>query len=76
MNTTTITSNEAIVLELPAEIQERLLVQKFGGTSVGTPERIKAVAERIQENVKRGHNVVVVVSAMGSTTDDLVDLAA
>lgn len=76
MNTTTITSNEAIVLELPAEIQERLLVQKFGGTSVGTPERIKAVAERVHENVKRGHNVVVVVSAMGSTTDDLVDLAA
>jgi aspartate kinase len=61
---------------LPKEIQERLIVQKFGGSSVGTTERIKAVAKRIQENVKRGHNVVVVVSAMASTTDDLINLAS
>ena len=63
-------------LDLPSDIQDRLIVQKFGGSSVANPERIKAVAERISENVKRGHNVVVVVSAMGSTTDDLVDLAS
>ena len=62
-------------LTLPIDIQERLIVQKFGGTSLGTPERIKAVAERISENVQRGHSVVVVVSAMGDTTDDLLLLA-
>ncbi|MFZ1820650.1 MAG: aspartate kinase [Acidimicrobiia bacterium] len=62
-------------LTLPIDIQERLIVQKFGGTSLGTPERIKAVAERISENVQRGHSVVVVVSAMGDTTDGLLLLA-
>ena len=62
-------------LTLPIDIQERLIVQKYGGTSLGTPERIKAVAERISENVQRGHSVVVVVSAMGDTTDDLLLLA-
>lgn len=53
----------------------RLLVQKFGGTSVGSPERIKAVADRIQESYQQGRPLVVVVSAMGDTTDDLIDLA-
>ena len=52
-----------------------LIVQKYGGTSVGTVERIKAVAQRIQETVLNGHQVVVVVSAMGKTTDSLVNLA-
>ena len=53
-----------------------LIVQKYGGTSVGTPERIKKVAERIAREKKKGNELVVVVSAMGDTTDDLVTLAA
>ena len=52
-----------------------LLVQKFGGTSVGSAERIKAVAERISLSRADGHDVVVVVSAMGHTTDELTNLA-
>lgn len=52
-----------------------LIVQKFGGTSVGTIERIKTVASHIQQTVQQGHRVVAVVSAMGSQTDDLLDLA-
>ena len=52
-----------------------LLVQKFGGTSVGTPERILSVAERIARSHSRGHPLVVVVSAMGDSTDDLINLA-
>jgi len=52
-----------------------LIVQKFGGTSVGSVERIQAVAERVQKTVAAGHQVVVVVSAMGKTTDSLVKLA-
>ena len=53
-----------------------LLVQKFGGTSVGSVERIKAVAQRIAQSREDGHDVVVVVSAMGHTTDELTGLAA
>jgi len=52
-----------------------LVVQKFGGTSVGSAERIKHVAERVIEEKNRGNDVVVVVSAMGKTTDSLVKLA-
>jgi aspartate kinase len=52
-----------------------LIVQKFGGTSVGDIERIKNVAGRVREEKDRGNDVVVVVSAMGKTTDGLVDLA-
>ncbi len=52
-----------------------LIVQKFGGTSVGSVERIQAVAERIQATVQAGHSVIVVVSAMGKSTDSLVQLA-
>ena len=52
-----------------------LLVQKYGGTSVGTPERVQAVAERVARARRRGDDVVVVVSAMGHTTDELVQLA-
>ncbi|MEP0910061.1 aspartate kinase [Leptolyngbya sp. GB1-A1] len=52
-----------------------LIVQKYGGTSVGTVERIQAVAQRVLQTVKGGHRVVVVVSAMGKTTDGLVKLA-
>src|SRR6185503_7151461 len=52
-----------------------LLVQKYGGTSVDGPERIRAVAGRIAAARAAGHDVVVVVSAMGSSTDDLIALA-
>ncbi len=52
-----------------------LVVQKFGGSSVADAERIKRVAERIVATRKAGHDVVVVVSAMGDTTDELRDLA-
>ena len=52
-----------------------LIVQKYGGTSVGTAERIQAVAQRVSKTVLDGNTVVVVVSAMGKTTDDLVNLA-
>ncbi|MEM9117607.1 MAG: aspartate kinase [Cyanobacteria bacterium P01_F01_bin.56] len=52
-----------------------LIVQKFGGTSVGSVERIQAVAQRVSQTVLAGNQVVVVVSAMGKTTDDLVKLA-
>ncbi len=52
-----------------------LIVQKYGGTSVGSAERIQAVAERIVQTVKAGNDLVVVVSAMGKTTDGLVKLA-
>ncbi|GAA3045348.1 aspartate kinase [Gordonia defluvii] len=52
-----------------------LVVQKYGGSSVATAERIRRVAERIVETRKRGDDVVVVVSAMGDTTDELLDLA-
>lgn len=52
-----------------------LIVQKYGGTSVGTPERIQAVAERVQRYVNQGDQVVVVVSAMSGETNRLVSLA-
>lgn len=52
-----------------------LIVQKYGGTSVGSVERIQAVAQRVKATVGHGHSVVVVVSAMGKTTDQLVGLA-
>ena len=52
-----------------------LVVQKYGGSSVGDAERIRRVAERIVETKRAGHDVVVVVSAMGDTTDELLDLA-
>lgn len=53
-----------------------LIVQKFGGSSVSDAESIKRVAKRIVETRKQGNEVVVVVSAMGDTTDELLDLAA
>jgi aspartate kinase len=52
-----------------------LVVQKYGGSSVADAERIKRVAERIVATRRDGHDVVVVVSAMGDTTDELIDLA-
>ncbi|GGL33989.1 aspartate kinase [Nocardia sp. NPDC001965] len=52
-----------------------LVVQKYGGSSVASADRIRRVAERIVETKKQGHDVVVVCSAMGDTTDELLDLA-
>lgn len=52
-----------------------LLVQKFGGSSVANPERIQHVASRISKSVKEGNQLVIVVSAMGDTTDELLALA-
>lgn len=52
-----------------------LVVQKYGGSSVESAERIRRVAERIVETKKAGNDVVVVASAMGDTTDELLDLA-
>lgn len=52
-----------------------LIVQKFGGTSMATPERILRVAGRIARDRAAGHELVVVVSAMGDTTDELLALA-
>ena len=54
----------------------RLIVQKYGGSSVADAEGIKRVAKRIVEARRAGNEVVVVVSAMGDTTDELLDLAA
>jgi aspartate kinase len=51
------------------------LVQKFGGTSVGTPERIRNVAQRVAEHHRAGDRLVVVVSAMSGVTDGLIKLA-
>jgi aspartate kinase len=52
-----------------------LIVQKYGGTSVGSPERIAAVADRVIDYRRRGHDVIVVVSAMSGETDRLIKLA-
>ena len=52
-----------------------IVVQKYGGSSVADAEKIRAVAERVMRTKRAGHDVVVVVSAMGDTTDDLLALA-
>ncbi|HPF44798.1 MAG TPA: aspartate kinase [Syntrophomonadaceae bacterium] len=52
-----------------------LIVTKFGGSSVATIERFKAIAQRIKKMQDEGNEIVVVVSAMGDTTDDLIELA-
>ena len=51
------------------------IVQKYGGTSVGSPERILNVAKRVADSKKEGHKIVVVVSAMSGVTDSLIKLA-
>ena len=56
-------------------MKRTLIVQKFGGSSVANPERIKRIAQRVVETKRRGHDVVVVVSALGDTTDELLELA-
>src|SRR6476659_10249493 len=52
-----------------------LVVQKFGGTSVADPDRIREVADHVARTRRRGDDVVVVVSAMGKETDELLHLA-
>ncbi len=54
---------------------KKILVQKYGGSSVANPDRIKGVAKRIVASKKKGYDLVVVVSALGDTTDDLLTLA-
>ncbi len=53
-----------------------LLVQKFGGTSLGSIERIQSVAKRIKASKEEGNDLVIVVSAMGHATDELTTLAS
>lgn len=52
-----------------------IIVQKYGGTSVGTIEKIKSIAERLIKRKAEGNDIVVVVSAMGKSTDDLLNMA-
>ena len=61
--------------EPAAEPSRKIIVQKYGGSSVADPQRLKAVAERVAGTVRAGCHVVVVVSAMGKTTDELYGLA-
>jgi len=56
-------------------MHKRLIVQKFGGSSVANVERIQKVAQRVVSYSKKGYQLVVVVSALGDTTDELVELA-
>ncbi len=55
---------------------KHLIVQKFGGSSVANVERIQNVAKRVVSYKKKGHSLVVVVSALGDTTDELIELAS
>ncbi len=52
-----------------------IVVQKYGGSSVADADKIRNVARRVSESFNKGNQVVVVVSAMGDTTDDLIELA-
>src|SRR6266545_2251605 len=52
-----------------------LVIQKFGGTSVADPDRIREVADHVARTIRHGNSVVVVVSAMGKETDELIRLA-
>ncbi len=61
--------------EYGKELTFMIIVQKYGGTSVGSIERIKAVAERVAETRREGHDVVVIVSAMSGETDKLIGFA-
>ncbi|PJC48547.1 MAG: aspartate kinase [Candidatus Omnitrophica bacterium CG_4_9_14_0_2_um_filter_42_8] len=56
-------------------MQNSLIIQKYGGSSVANTDRIKNVANRIAKYKKKGHKVVVIVSALGDTTDELLELA-
>ena len=60
---------------MQSKSKSKVVVQKYGGSSIGNVEKIKNVAQRIISYAKRGNKIVVVVSAMGDTTDELVALA-
>src|SRR6476661_2867657 len=66
--------NDGYEIWFNIHLNMRLVVQKYGGTSVGTPERICHVAQRILETQRQGCGVVAVVSAMAGVTDELVRL--
>ncbi len=74
----TMPTTEVKIEELSNEaaITKQLIVQKFGGSSVADADGIKRVAQRVVDAQKAGNEVVVVVSAMGDTTDELLDLAS
>ena len=59
----------------PSTADKPIVVQKYGGSSVADPDRLKLVARRVSETVQQGNRVVVVVSAMGKTTDQLIALS-
>ncbi|HNI60541.1 MAG TPA: aspartate kinase [Pseudomonadota bacterium] len=66
----------AWLFEKPEPAMEKpIIVQKYGGSSVADPDRLRLVAKRVSDTVKQGNRVVVVVSAMGKTTDQLIALA-
>jgi aspartate kinase len=69
------TTNDLYAIETGKDITMALIVQKYGGTSVGDPERIGNVADRVKRWRDRGNDVVVVVSAMSGETDRLLGLA-
>jgi aspartate kinase len=60
----------------PIKIEQSIIVHKYGGSSMATPEKIKQVASRVVHALKAGKSVVVVVSAMGDTTNQLIALAS
>src|ERR1700680_3188422 len=61
---------------IPEFVSKPVLVQKFGGSSLGSPARIKRAARRVAAAQRAGYDVVVVVSAMGDSTDRLLSLAS
>jgi len=60
---------------LPNRFIMPIVVQKYGGSSVADPEKLRHVAHRVMQTKRQGYNVVVVVSAMGKTTDELLELS-
>ena len=60
---------------MPGELKNKLIIQKYGGSSVANVKKIKKVAQRVISYTKSGNKVVAVISAMGDTTDELVGLA-
>jgi aspartate kinase len=74
INSTVCGQNQICFLITEGKAILMLVVQKYGGSSVAGPERMRAVAQRIAQVHDQGHSIVVAVSAMGDTTDDLINL--
>jgi aspartate kinase len=70
-----IIQSEDLIAVCDQEVRSLIIVQKFGGTSMGSVERIKRVADKVIHAREQGYNVVVVVSAMAGETDRLLNLA-